>query len=510
MPSPYLLFIKAFRAKTTLFKPVPIAASSGSLTTINSQSLFTVSQSSQLTSETETSNERDNKEVHPVYVSLPSSHTAPLIHEDLPSQSITDTPIPAQLECSRRYMVLSDLTIIRKLGEGSSGKVFQVRDNVTKGTLALKVIKKGAISTRALEAVLAEQSTMQSTIGCSQLLSLDASFHDSRNFYLAMRYTPTGDLQAEIERCRTLSPQRARFYMAELILGLNALHKLGIIHRDIKPANILLSPAGHVIIADFGLARNFQAHPKLSKRPNSNKPLSSNYTRSWCGTFAFMSPELHHGLPYSFGADFWAAGVTLFVMLCGDLPWDGDSRKETADLITFTPLPFGDNSHVEFVSKNFLNHLLAKHPHHRLTFQEIKSHPYFWSIDWEKMAAGEMEAPAVLGPDKLTKPTALDLYVAAGDPIDATNDPFPEFTFASPRMVDAIAFARSEDDQRALHKVPQGPKSRPIFKLFRTTASNSKHSSKGQNIPKPSNTNKAQSPFNRLNKRTKAIFSKAV
>lgn len=87
-----------------------------------------------------------------------------------------------------------------------------------------------------------------------------------------------------------------KFYLAELALALEHVHKLGIIYRDLKPENILLDADGHIALTDFGL---------------SKLPPSSDKAYSFCGTVEYMAPEVVNRRGHTFAADWWSFGVLM-------------------------------------------------------------------------------------------------------------------------------------------------------------------------------------------------------
>merc|ERR1719348_2084316 len=103
---------------------------------------------------------------------------------------------------------------------------------------------------------------------------------------------------------------RARFYMAELVLAILFLHGHGIIYRDIKLENVMLTAEGHVKLTDFGMVKD--------------NMINGETTNTFCGTPTYIAPELLTGLPYGGSVDWWALGVLLYQMMAGRSPFDHD------------------------------------------------------------------------------------------------------------------------------------------------------------------------------------------
>ncbi|KAG5635546.1 hypothetical protein DXG03_005362, partial [Asterophora parasitica] len=155
-----------------------------------------------------------------------------------------------------RQLNLDDLKLVKVLGKGSSGQVYLAKDKVTKERRAVKIVPHAKLMAHDIQGLMGEVTILRRLGSAPFLLSLDASFYDTHNFYFVMPLHPT-DVESEIIRCEKLTKERSRFYFAEAYIALTYLHSEGIIHRDIKPANMLINHEGHIVICDFGLAHNF-------------------------------------------------------------------------------------------------------------------------------------------------------------------------------------------------------------------------------------------------------------
>jgi p90 ribosomal S6 kinase len=176
-----------------------------------------------------------------------------------------------------------------------------------------------------------------------------------------------------------------QFYLAELALALDHLHSLGIVYRDLKPENILLDTDGHIALTDFGLSKE-------------SIPTQDSKTFSFCGTVEYMSPEVVSRKGHSHVADWWSFGVLAFEMITGHLPFHGANRKETMNMILKAKLAMPTYPSLE--AQSLLRMLFKRNPANRLGagpdgFRNIQKHPFFESIDWDKLYKKQIEPPFI-------------------------------------------------------------------------------------------------------------------
>lgn len=241
---------------------------------------------------------------------------------------------------------LSNYTTIKTIGKGYFGEVKLVRKKQDGRVYALKrLVKTEMISTGQLPRVRAERDAMAESESL-WVVKLHTTFQDNTSLYLLMEFLSGGDLMGLLIKYQIFSEDITRFYAAEMIMAIEAIHSLGFIHRDIKPDNILIDQHGHLKLADFGLSKSSRKdHDSSYYRELLQRPVSSSHApnrnsvnideisltvsnraqiNTWrqcrrllahsaVGTPDYIAPELLAGRGYSFEIDWWSLGTIMYV-----------------------------------------------------------------------------------------------------------------------------------------------------------------------------------------------------
>jgi len=276
-------------------------------------------------------------------------------------------------DVSGHLVCLRDFEPIRVVGRGSYGKVVLVKKRRGRGKeepLAMKMLSKAhVVARRQVEHTRAERVILES-VDHPFLLRLRYAFQTPSALFLITPFLAGGELFFHLRQAGRFSEELACFYAAEVVLGLGHLHALDIVYRDLKPENILLDAAGHVKLTDFGLS-------KVLAGPGDS-------TRTFCGTPEYLCPEVLEGLPHGKPVDWWALGVLLWEMLAGSAPFTHPNTQTLYSLIRAGRLTFP--SHFSPQAVSLLKHLLQRAPEERLSsVEEVKSAPFFASIDWDAL-----------------------------------------------------------------------------------------------------------------------------
>lgn len=279
-------------------------------------------------------------------------------------------------------VTVKDFTTFRVLGRGGFGAVHACR-KINSGTLyAMKCINKRLVKVKsALDNVLEERNVltmMKSTF----VTNLKYALQDEDTLYLIMDLMLGGDLKFHLINAGRFTEKRARFYAAEVLLGLEHVHSNNVIYRDMKLENVLLDHNGHCKISDLGLA-----------------VITKTKIKGYAGTPGYTAPEMIKNKLYGPSADIFSYGVMLYRMLCGSKPFKGKADRDLDRAVVDKKPVFPK----EIFSKDavtLLTGLLQKRPEHRLGcgdkgIEEIKEHPFFEAIDWGLLEAGYLDPPFI-------------------------------------------------------------------------------------------------------------------
>ncbi|TPX56088.1 hypothetical protein PhCBS80983_g04815 [Powellomyces hirtus] len=305
-----------------------------------------------------------------------------------PVEDVSGKLVAAPEQADQEKLSMDDFELHRVIGRGKFAKVLLCSRRSTQKVYAIKVLTKQPtnVDPRDPSSDQTSESRILRSIHHPFIVGLHYAFQSAERLYLVMEYINGGELYFHVSHYGRFSEERVRFYAAELLLGLQCLHGKGIIYRDLKLENILLSKDGHVKITDFGLSKQ--------EEEGGNGPQTEDEdseTISVVGTLEYLAPEVLYGHPHTAAADIWALGVVTFEMLCGFHPFYSDDRQEIQDNILHAAIEYP--SYVSSDARNFISRLLNRDPQRRMMGADIQKHPFFKSIDWQKLFNMELEVP---------------------------------------------------------------------------------------------------------------------
>ena len=255
----------------------------------------------------------------------------------------------------------------RLLGKGAFGKVNLCLHTLTGRLVAIKSINKEKIKTdRHLQKIKQETSIMETLSKSKNIVKIFETYETKKHICIVMEYICAGDLLTYIKKRSKLTEPVAKFIFKQIILAIKYIHDNNIIHRDIKLDNILLDLDNNIKICDFGVSR---------------KIIKGDIMFEQCGTPAYIAPEILLNKGYEgFGVDIWSAGVVLYAMLSGTVPFKGNNLKDLHNLIIN-----GEYKEIKGISKDaedLLKNLLEVEPKERIKIEEILNHPWILDLDF--------------------------------------------------------------------------------------------------------------------------------
>lgn len=309
------------------------------------------------------------------------------LDEDFVSPDVRSKPSTMLTSSVARKMTAEDFEPLTCLGKGSFGTVLLVKQRDTGRLYAQKQFKKASLTVRKklIEQTKTERAILESVNRHPFIVNLYYAFQDHEKLYLILEYAQGGELFHHLEQERMFNEDTAAFYMGEMVLALDYLHRtVGIVYRDLKPENCLLDAEGHLLLTDFGL---------------SKVAVDSGTCNSIAGTIDFMAPEVIQGLDYGMAVDWWSLGALGYDLLTGSPPFEGNNHAKIQQNILHKKLalPY----YLSQDAKDLLTRFLRKDPKKRLGYHmpkdmgTIRAHRFFRKLDWKKLAAREVLPPIV-------------------------------------------------------------------------------------------------------------------
>jgi 5'-AMP-activated protein kinase catalytic alpha subunit len=256
---------------------------------------------------------------------------------------------------------LGDYVLFSTLGVGTFGKVKLAEHVITGQKVAIKIINKQKMHQMNMHEKLSREINILKTMAHPHVIRMYELIDSPTELFMVMEYVSGGELFDYIVHKVRLRESEARRIFQQIICGIEFCHSHMVCHRDLKPENLLLDKNLQIKIADFGL---------------SNRMWDGEFLKTSCGSPNYASPEVVSGKFYAGPeTDVWSAGVCLYALLCGSLPFDDENVPNL-----FRKIKHGNFTlpgHISADAKDLIVQMLVVDPTKRLTIPLIRKHRWF-------------------------------------------------------------------------------------------------------------------------------------
>ena len=293
---------------------------------------------------------------------------------------------------AKKPTIIGNYHLLDTIGEGNFAKVKLGMHLVTKQQVAIKIIDKTNIEKDTFSKLNREIRAMKG-LSHPNIVKLYEVMETSANVFLVMEYCSGGELYNHIVNHSKMKEAEARKYFRQIVFAVEYCHSKNVIHRDIKVENLLLDHNMDIKVADFGFTNNFKKDKKLM---------------TWCGSPPYAAPELFIGKAYTGPeVDVWSMGVVLFVLVCGELPFKGDTIKDVRKEVLKCEITFP--SQVSSDCEHLIKKILVVNSESRYKIPEIMAHKWFKEgidIQTERAKYKKLEAAR----DEVAAKTEFDCF----------------------------------------------------------------------------------------------------
>ncbi|KAJ7421315.1 G protein-coupled receptor kinase 5 [Willisornis vidua] len=365
------------------------------------------------------------KEIMMKYLTPESPAYVPEVSQDLVQQTeekLENSPCKELFShCTKQPVTKNTFRQYRVLGKGGFGEVCACQVRATGKMYACKRLEKKRIKKRKGESMALNEKQILEKVNSQFVVNLAYAYETKDALCLVLTIMNGGDLKFHIYNMGNpgFEEERALFYAAEILCGLEDLHRENTVYRDLKPENILLDDYGHIRISDLGLAVKIPEGESIRGR---------------VGTVGYMAPEVLNNQRYTLSPDYWGLGCLIYEMIAGQSPFRGRKEKVKREEVDRRVLETEEVYSHKFSeeAKSICKMLLTKDVKQRLGCQgegaaEVKRHPFFKSMNFKRLEAGMLDPPFVPDPRAVYCKDVLDIEqfsTVKGVNLDQTDDDF--------------------------------------------------------------------------------------
>jgi protein-serine/threonine kinase len=293
----------------------------------------------------------------------------------------------AELEQTINVKVtFNDFEPLKLLGRGSFGEVLLVRLKANQKVYAMKILSKNLLKIKRQQIHTKTERDLMVKINCPFIVNIKSAFQDIAKLYIVSEFMQGGDMFYHMHDGKIIifNNDKTRFYIMELVLALEFLHKNNMVYRDLKPENILLDAKGHIKLTDFGLSKILETE--------------SDKAFTICGTPQYLAPEILQKKGYNKAVDWWSLGCVMYEMLTGKIPFAIKRGVKLNMKIYEQGVKYPD--HLYKNAKDLIKKLLVIDPNERLGSgpdgsENIKKHPFFKGINWNDAYQRKIKPPFI-------------------------------------------------------------------------------------------------------------------
>ncbi|KAH7960022.1 hypothetical protein HPB49_016229 [Dermacentor silvarum] len=285
---------------------------------------------------------------------------------------------------------MRDFKSLKMLGAGGFGAVYLANYRPANFVTTVKLVNMDRFSRHKQAAM---DKVVASVIRNPFLVKYYCCFCVKEAYVTIMEYIAGLDLMRVVTKEEYLEIEAVRIIMAQLILALEHMHLRGFLHRDVKVSNMLILPGGRVKVIDFDTVKVCNGHfaKRLLRGYFRRTPFEFHDGES-AGTIPYMAPEILKRRPYGRAADWWSAGIVMYKLMTGRVPFRGKSKQLLRERIITSPLKWpraDEHPHSATTpAKDMTYRMLKKNPVERLgsrNYSDLKTHPFFDQFNWQML-----------------------------------------------------------------------------------------------------------------------------